>query len=48
MNARVTAAARLTAPVQTLILQSVRESWARTRLEEAMNRLIADEARTTL
>ena len=42
MNARVTAAARLAAPVQTLILQSVQESWPRTRLVEAMNGLITD------
>ncbi len=42
MNARVTAAARLAAPVQMVILQSVQESWPRTRLVEAMNRLIAD------
>jgi hypothetical protein len=42
MNARVTAAGRLAAPVQTLILQSVQESWPRTRLVEAMNGLITD------
>jgi hypothetical protein len=42
MNARVTAAARLAAPAQTLILQSVQEGWPRTRLVEAMNGLIAD------
>ncbi len=42
LNARVVAAARLAAPVQTLIMQSVQESWPRTRLVEAMSRLIAD------
>jgi hypothetical protein len=42
MNARVTAAARLAAPVQALIIQSVQESWTRTRLVGAMTGLIED------
>jgi len=42
MNARVTAAARLAVPVQALIIQSVQESWTRTRLVGAMTGLIAD------
>lgn len=42
MNARVTAAARLAAPAQALIIQSAQESWTRTRLVGAMTGLIAD------
>ena len=42
MNARITAAARLAAPVQALIVQCVQEGWTRTRLAGAMTGLIAD------